>query len=128
MYKFPRYGYSAKNPVNTPRPKVVANDPDGPRDAHGAAVLRDTKGCVRQHPCRERGQTQEADERDDICWTQLHTRLPLGPRVYLLTMTPLPLYALPLIAHVPALCAATPSTSGSRIGESRATAMPGSGI
>ncbi|KAG2444423.1 hypothetical protein HXX76_001176 [Chlamydomonas incerta] len=44
VYKFPRYGYSAKNPANTPRPKVVANDPDGPRDAHGAAILRDTKG------------------------------------------------------------------------------------
>ncbi|KAG2454641.1 hypothetical protein HYH02_000481 [Chlamydomonas schloesseri] len=44
IYKFPRYGYSAKNAVNTPRPKVVASDPDGPRDAHGAAILRDTKG------------------------------------------------------------------------------------
>ncbi|KXZ43404.1 hypothetical protein GPECTOR_91g558 [Gonium pectorale] len=45
VYKFPRNGvYSGRNPPNTPRPTVVADDRNGTRDAHGAGITRDTNG------------------------------------------------------------------------------------
>lgn len=43
VYKLPVKGYRPSRRPNTPRAKLVADDP-GERDAHYAAVLRDTKG------------------------------------------------------------------------------------